>query len=167
MPGIRCRCLAGSPTGVSAGFGGRLMLTVGDVLAARCMIRHVLRLLSALAQRMRGATGRGMVAGLASAAVVLTAAMPVQAGSVHAPDKTGEVCMSQAEMRSLAMDRTVIPSVAAIRTARATAGGGKVVRAALCQREGEFRYHVSVLRKDGRVARVVVDGRSGKVVSLR
>jgi uncharacterized membrane protein YkoI len=105
--------------------------------------------------------------------VSLTARLAIAAlllagwSAAAAEDGDREVCFSQGEMRELEAQKTIIPSVAAVRAARSAAGSGKVVRAALCRRGGDYYYKLSVLRRDGRVLRVTVEGRSGKVETGR
>jgi uncharacterized membrane protein YkoI len=77
-----------------------------------------------------------------------------------------EGCVGQAEIRELVARKAVIGPLEAIRAARAAAGG-KTIRAALCGSGDDLDYQITTLHKNGRVVRVVVDGRSGNVTSKR
>src|SRR5206468_1856746 len=55
-------------------------------------------------------------------------------------DESPESCLSQAEIREMVAKRTVIAPTAAIRTARAVASGGRIIRASLCRMGDELIY---------------------------
>lgn len=78
-----------------------------------------------------------------------------------------EVCLSQAEARQAVTQKTVIAPAVAMRAARSFAAGGRIIRASLCRTDDQLAYHITTLEKDGRVIRVTVDGRSGKVEPYR
>ena len=73
-----------------------------------------------------------------------------------------QACLSQAETRHAVSQKSVVPPAVAIKAA-ARAVGGRVLRAALCRVEDRLAYQITTLHRDGRVARVTVDGASGKV----
>ena len=76
-------------------------------------------------------------------------------------------CLSAREMRDVvATDRVVAPAVA-IGAARRAVPGADMLRATLCRDGDIFIYVISVLRKDGRVVHVVVDGPTGKVAMMQ
>jgi hypothetical protein len=87
---------------------------------------------------------------------------PKPAAAAPAPP----ACLSAQEIREAVQERRVVPQVAALRAARA-AVAGDAVRARLCQRDGSLVYAITVLKKDGQVSRVYVDGPTGKVLSSR
>jgi uncharacterized membrane protein YkoI len=106
--------------------------------------------------------------------VVEPAAAPVPAatGATDARDEASEreaparACLSAAEIRDAVQDKRVVPQVAALRAARA-AVAGDAVRAHLCRKDGGLVYAITVLKKDGKVSRVFVDGPTGKVIGSR
>jgi uncharacterized membrane protein YkoI len=63
-------------------------------------------------------------------------------------------------------DRVVAPAIA-IGAARRAVPGGDMLRATLCRDREIFVYVISVLRKDGRVVHVVIDGPTGKVAAVQ
>jgi uncharacterized membrane protein YkoI len=73
-----------------------------------------------------------------------------------------QACLSQAETRHAVSQKSVVPPAVAIKAA-ARAVGGRVLRATLCRVEDRLAYQITTLHRDGRVARVTVDGASGKV----
>lgn len=75
-------------------------------------------------------------------------------------------CLSQAEMREVLAQEAVVAPIDAVRAARGK-NGGKVIRASLCRNADDFVYQITTLQKDGRVVRVTVDGRSGKIEAIR
>ena len=44
---------------------------------------------------------------------------------------------------------------------------GEVVRIRLCRQGDDFVYVVTTLKRDGRVARVTLEGQSGKIATIR
>lgn len=88
-------------------------------------------------------------------------------GAAAADDRAAAPgCLSQAEMREVLAQKAVIAPLVAVRAARAKSGG-KVIRASLCRNDNEFVYQITTLRRDGRVVRVTVDGRSGRIEASR
>ncbi|MGO4666037.1 PepSY domain-containing protein [Bosea sp. 2RAB26] len=75
-------------------------------------------------------------------------------------------CLSADEMREAVSDGRVIQPAQASRHAR-NAAPGEVVRIRLCRQGDEFVYVVTTLKRDGRVARVTLEGQSGKVSTIR
>lgn len=75
-------------------------------------------------------------------------------------------CLSAEEMRAALADGHVIQPAEASRHAR-EAAPGEVVRIRLCRQGEEFVYVVTTLRRNGRVARVTLEGQSGKVAAIR
>jgi uncharacterized membrane protein YkoI len=76
-------------------------------------------------------------------------------------------CLSPRDMRDVVSTNRVVGPALAIGAARRAVPGADMLRATLC-RDGEvFVYVISVLRKDGRVVHVVVDGPTGKVASMQ
>ncbi|MGL5362914.1 MAG: PepSY domain-containing protein [Bosea sp. (in: a-proteobacteria)] len=76
------------------------------------------------------------------------------------------VCLSQEEMREAVSGRHVVDPAQASRHAR-DAASGEVVRIRLCRQGDELFYLVTTLKRDGRVSRVMVEGNSGKVSTVR
>lgn len=75
-------------------------------------------------------------------------------------------CLSADETREAVADGKVIQPAQASRHAR-NAAPGEVVRISLCRQGDDFVYVVTTLKRDGRVARVTLDGNSGKVSAIR
>lgn len=76
-------------------------------------------------------------------------------------------CLSAREMRDMAgTDRVVSPALA-IGAARRVVPGADILRAAVCRDRDIFIYLITVLRKDGRVVHVIVDGPTGKVAAVQ
>lgn len=96
-------------------------------------------------------------------AAVLIASPPVSAA---AETSTALVCLSQEETREAVSARHVVDPAQASRHAR-DAVSGEVVRIRLCRQGDELFYLVTTLKRDGRVSRVMVEGNSGKVSTVR
>lgn len=75
-------------------------------------------------------------------------------------------CLSADEMREAVADGRVMQPAQASRHAR-NAAPGEVVRIRLCRQGDEYVYVVTTLKRDGRVARVTLEGQSGKVSTIR
>jgi uncharacterized membrane protein YkoI len=61
----------------------------------------------------------------------------------------------------------VVDPARALDIARKAVPGSEVLRAALCREPDILLYQFIVLKTDGRVVRVTIDARSGKVVAIR
>lgn len=85
---------------------------------------------------------------------------------VRVDDPTPISCLSSDEMRDAVADGRVIQPAEASRHAR-HAAPGEVVRIRLCRQGDEFVYVVTTLKRDGKVARVTLEGQSGKVATIR
>ncbi len=94
----------------------------------------------------------------------LVDALPDPKPATAAP--AAPACLSAQEIREAVQERRVVPQVVALRAAR-TAVAGDALRARLCQRDGGLVYAITVLKKDGQVSRVYVDGPTGKVLGSR
>ncbi len=75
-------------------------------------------------------------------------------------------CLTAEEMREAVTDGRVMQPAQASRHAR-NAAPGEVLRIRLCRQGDEFVYVVTTLKRDGRVARVTLEGQSGKVSTIR
>ncbi|MDP3408242.1 PepSY domain-containing protein [Bosea sp. (in: a-proteobacteria)] len=75
-------------------------------------------------------------------------------------------CLSADETRDMVADGRVIQPALASRHAR-QAAPGEVVRIRLCRQGDDYVYVVTTLKRDGRVARVTLEGQSGKVGTIR
>ena len=98
------------------------------------------------------------------AALFLVASPPLPI--VPVDDATPISCLSADETRDAVSEGRVIEPVQASRRAR-TAAPGEVVRIRLCRQGDDFVYVVTTLKRDGRVARVTLEGQSGKVETIR
>jgi hypothetical protein len=82
------------------------------------------------------------------------------------PAEPQSACLNDRELRRLVEAGTVVPPIEAIRAARADAGGD-AVGARLCRDGEDHVYRVTLLTKDGRIIRVAVNGRTGRVAERR
>jgi uncharacterized membrane protein YkoI len=83
-----------------------------------------------------------------------------------APPALAAECLSHDEIReAIAQGHAVDPTVAT-RAARGAASGD-VLRVRLCRNDSALTYHVTTLRRDGRVSHVTIEGVSGKVSAVR
>ncbi|CAN7512905.1 PepSY domain-containing protein [Bosea sp. LjRoot237] len=95
-------------------------------------------------------------------AFVIATASPVE--TVDSPPPIS--CLSAQETREAVSDGKVMQPATASRHAR-EAAPGEVLRIRLCRQGDEFVYVVTTMKRDGRVARVTLDGASGKVADIR
>lgn len=95
-------------------------------------------------------------------ALVTVVASPVIVADTPPPIS----CLSAEETREAVSGGRVMQPAAASRHARAAAPG-EVVRIRLCRLGEDYVYVVTTLKRDGRVARVTLDGHSGKVADIR
>lgn len=95
------------------------------------------------------------------AGLLIAAAWPAGAASPAAGAERDR-CLSPEERRAKIASRQVVPLARAIRATKARRA--EVVRASLCERDGKLVYLLTVLLRDGKVARVSVDAGSGTVI---
>ena len=72
-------------------------------------------------------------------------------------------CLTREQQRSAIVEGRAVPLAAVRRTLRQRMPG-EVVRARLCQRPDRLIYLLTVLARDGKVARAVVDASNGAVI---
>jgi len=101
---------------------------------------------------------------LGLAIVVASARAEEPARPAHGP--AGHVCLDQKERRAETASGTVIRLAAAIQAAK-NRMPGSVVRARLCHGQDGLVYVLTVLARDGKVARIVVDAAKGTLVGGR
>lgn len=75
-------------------------------------------------------------------------------------------CLSSEETRDAVSDGKVIQPAEASRNAR-HAAPGELLRIRLCRQGEDYVYVVTTMKRDGRVARVTLEGQSGKVATIR
>src|SRR3954452_15039567 len=75
-------------------------------------------------------------------------------------------CLTRDQQRSALADGKAVPLAAALRNLRHRVPG-EVVKARLCQDGDRLIYLLTVLPRDGKVRRAVVDASSGSVVGER
>jgi uncharacterized iron-regulated membrane protein len=75
-------------------------------------------------------------------------------------------CLTRDQQRSAITERRAVPLAAVRKSVRAKVPG-EMVRARLCQEPERLIYQLTVLPRDGKVRRVIVDAKSGNVVSVR
>ena len=89
------------------------------------------------------------------AGLVLAAATPAVAAE-------RDRCLTPEERRAKIASHQVVPLAKAMRTLKVRRA--EVVRASLCERDGKLVYVLTVLPRDGKVARVTVDAGNGTVM---
>ena len=97
-------------------------------------------------------------------AFVLLASQP--APVLRVDDTAPVSCLSSQEIRDAVAEGKVIQPAEASRNAR-HAAPGEVLRISLCRQGEEYVYLVTTMKRDGRVARVTLEGQSGKVATVR
>jgi hypothetical protein len=113
-----------------------------------------------------------LVRRIAIAALIVSLLAPAQAaGPVRPPHPhlvpvTGYVCLNHQERRAANESGKLIHLATAIRSARKRMPG-TVVRARLCRNKDGLVYVLTVLARDGKVARLTVDAVKGTVVGNR
>jgi hypothetical protein len=75
-------------------------------------------------------------------------------------------CLTRDQQRSAIAERRAVP-LATVRAAVRAKVPGEMVRARLCQEPERLIYLLTVLPRDGKVRRVIVDAKNGAVVSVR
>lgn len=91
-------------------------------------------------------------------ALLLTAAA---AGETRAAGPTQ--CLTPEQARAAVASHQAIPLARAMRQARSRIGG-EMVRARLCRAANGLVYVLTVLARDGKVTRAIIDAASGKLV---
>jgi uncharacterized membrane protein YkoI len=94
------------------------------------------------------------------------AALAAQPVPILLADSSANGCLSQDEVHGAVNAGEAIAPAMASRHAR-EAAPGDLVRMRLCREDGILRYLITVLKRDGRVARVTVEANSGKVSQIR
>jgi uncharacterized membrane protein YkoI len=98
-------------------------------------------------------------------AFVLTLFVPLPVSPADAEPRMR--CLTRDQQRSAITDRRAVPLAAVRKSVRARVPG-EMVRARLCHQDPErLIYLLTVLPRDGKVRRVIVDAKSGAVVSVR
>jgi len=96
------------------------------------------------------------------AGLVLLASLSLARSAVGAP----ETCLGADEIHEAVAQRQVIEPKAAILIAHQLVPGADVMRGGLCCQGEALIYRILVLRKDGRLVHVTIDGPSGKVLRV-
>jgi uncharacterized membrane protein YkoI len=101
----------------------------------------------------------------ALAALVLMALGPMWVVAADAEPRMR--CLTRDQQRSAIAERRAVPLATVRKSVRARVPG-EMVRARLCHQDPErLIYLLTVLPRDGKVRRVVVDAKNGAVVSVR
>lgn len=74
-----------------------------------------------------------------------------------------EGCLSPAEVSEAVRSQKIVTPGQAVGVARSAVPNAEVLRAWLCREPDALVYRLTVLRQDGRMVRVTVDGSSGRV----
>jgi len=72
-------------------------------------------------------------------------------------------CLSREQIRAAVVSHQAIPLARAMRHAK-TRLGGEIVRARLCRSGNSLVYVLTVLARDGKVTRAIIDAASGKML---
>jgi uncharacterized membrane protein YkoI len=75
-------------------------------------------------------------------------------------------CLSRNEQRAAIADGRAVPLATAMRS-MPNRGPGELVRARLCQDNDRLVYQLTVLPRDGKVRRAIVDASTGALASER
>jgi uncharacterized membrane protein YkoI len=75
-------------------------------------------------------------------------------------------CLTRDQQRSAISERRALPLATVRRTLRSKVPG-EMVRARLCQDAERLIYLLTVLPRDGKVRRVVIDAKDGTLLSVR
>src|SRR5271157_4181841 len=101
---------------------------------------------------------------LLASVIVIAAARGEEARTVRAPAE--HACLDQKERRAETASGGVVRLAAAIHAAKSRMPG-TVVQARLCHGQDGLVYVLTVLARDGKVARIVVDAVKGTLVGER
>ena len=118
---------------------------------------------------MSGSAGRAIVPPMVVLKLALVAFALVLLGppSVISADAEPLMrCLTRDQQRTAITERRAVPLSAVRKSVRARVPG-EMVRARLCQEPERLIYQLTVLPRDGKVRRVIVDAKNGAVVSVR
>jgi len=101
---------------------------------------------------------------LALVALLLVVLGPLSVAPAEAEPRMR--CLTRDQQRTAITERRAVP-LAAVRKAVRARAPGEMVRARLCQEPERLIYLLTVLPRDGKVRRVIVDAKNGAVVSVR
>ncbi len=110
-----------------------------------------------------GNAERAVAAALLALAVALAPARAQETGRPQHTTQTAHICLNQKERRALVESGAVLRLAAAMRAVRGREAG-TLVRARLCRRPEGLVYLLTVLARDGKVARLAVDAVKGTLV---
>jgi len=105
-----------------------------------------------------------MVLKLALIALALVALGPLSVVPAEAEPRMR--CLTRDQQRAAITERRAVPLAAVRKSVRARVPG-EMVRARLCQEPERLIYLLTVLPRDGKVRRVIVDAKNGAVVNVR
>ncbi|MET0606118.1 MAG: PepSY domain-containing protein [Beijerinckiaceae bacterium] len=83
-----------------------------------------------------------------------------------APARAQAECLNSSATQEAVAEKRAVPPSQALRAARHHAPG-ETLRARLCHHNDQLVYWVTVLMRDGKVGRVLVDAADGHVVEMR
>jgi uncharacterized membrane protein YkoI len=101
---------------------------------------------------------------LALVALIAVALTPLWFGPVDAEPRMR--CLSRDQQRAAISERRALP-LATVRRAIRGRVPGELLRAQLCQEPQRLIYLLTVLARDGKVRRAIVEAKNGAVVSVR
>jgi len=101
---------------------------------------------------------------LALVALLLAVLGPLSVAPAEAEPRMR--CLTRDQQRTAITERRAVPLAAVGKAVRARVPG-EMVRARLCQEPERLIYLLTVLPRDGKVRRVIVDAKNGAVVSVR
>ena len=95
--------------------------------------------------------------------ILLSVILVCGAASAAAADN---VCFSSEDTREQVAKHGLIPLHDVVRSARG-AGQADLISARLCETSGNMVYMIAMLGRDGKVARLTVDARTGELINTR
>jgi hypothetical protein len=101
---------------------------------------------------------------VALVALIVMALGPLSVSPADAEPRTR--CLTRDQQRAAIAERRAVP-LATVRKSVRSRVPGEMVRARLCQEPDRLIYLLTVLPRDGKVRRVIVDAKNGAVVSVR
>ncbi len=97
-------------------------------------------------------------------ALILLACLAIPGEASLGADRPG-ACLTQTEQREAIASRQAIPLSAAVKALRERGRHGEVVRASLCRRDNGLVYELTLLARNGKVTRAVINAGNGELIS--
>lgn len=98
-------------------------------------------------------------------ALILLGCLAMPSAASHGADRAQGACLTRAEQREAIAEHKAIPLAGAIKLLRDRGRRGEVVRADLCRRDDRLVYELTLLARNGKVTRAVLDAGNGQPIS--